>query len=128
MPSDNIQTQFLVGFNPNDLFYYAAPPALQPNPETCANLDIYNPSWDTKCKIDVSSTGMPFKDFSNNCYVKQLCVNKDKSDKLMSLQKSHSGTDEKNVNTKELYNVEFAKTINLVVGIVGVGTLIFYNI
>ena len=129
MPSDNkIQNQFLVGYNPNDIYYYAAPPAVQPTKEQCAALDIYNASWDVSCNIYDPSNGKPFIDFSNNCYKKQLCINKDKSDKLMSLQNSHSGSDERNVNTTELYNIELTKTVNLVIGIVGISTLIFYNI
>jgi hypothetical protein len=130
MSSDN---QILVGFNPNDLYYYASPSP--PTDSVCSQLKgadgsvypISDQYWDDNCKITDKSNGAPFRDVSATCMTRQLCINKTKSDKIVSVQNTHSGADEKFVNTNELYDIELTKTYNLIVGIIGLGALIFYN-
>jgi len=136
MATDSIQqSKLIVGFNPNDLYYYASPERERPDQAKCAELgDIYASHWNDDCTIyDTNgvllgdSSAIPYRDASYNCRTRQLCVNKDKSDKLLSIQNSHSGADEKYINTSELYNAELTNTYNLAIGIIMAGTLIYYN-
>lgn len=64
----------------------------------------------------------------DNCFVKELCKNKEKAAAIYDLRYSHSGSGERYLDTSVEYNYEVMKTINLSIGNLFLLYLIFYNL
>lgn len=62
-----------------------------------------------------------------DCYNMELCKNKDYADKLIEMSRIHSGSSERYLNTKDLYNKEIFNTGNLIFGIVLSCIFLYYN-
>uniref|UniRef100_A0A6C0E9H0 Uncharacterized protein n=1 Tax=viral metagenome TaxID=1070528 RepID=A0A6C0E9H0_9ZZZZ len=114
-------TKIDISYYGNDFFYSEAEKNNKmPSKERCDTLNPNDASWDNKCNTN---------NFSNNlqdCIDKELCINKtnfESNNKIISLQNTSY---EKYLNTKEYYNKEVLKTINLGVGIVFLIGLSYY--
>lgn len=114
-------TKIDISYYGNDFFYSEAERTNKmPSKERCNNLKTDDPNWNNKCNSS---------NFPNNlkdCIDKELCINKknfESNNKIISLQNTSY---EKYLNTKEFYNKEVLKTINLGVGIVLLVGLNFY--
>ena len=57
----------------------------------------------------------------------KLITNKNGSEKLIEITKEHSGSDERFQNTLDQYRKAYLDNINITLGIVGLGILIFYH-
>lgn len=115
-------SDILIGYNKNDFFYVNAENnGEMPNDETCkgTELKIHDASWDIRCN------NTNFIDNSANCLNKELCINKEYSNKIKSMQQTHSGSGEKYDNAKDVYDQTFAHTVNLGTGIVLLSILLY---
>ena len=56
-----------------------------------------------------------------------VITNKNESKKLIEVTKEHSGSDERFQNTLDQYRKAYLDNINITLGIVGLGILIFYH-
>ena len=110
----------LVEYNPNDFFYaVASNENMMPDTDTCDKLDVHDPAWDISCNRD------NFTDNRNICIDRELCVNKENVDELMKIKNRHNGADEKYLNTNAEYSGVILNTINLGIGIILLGGLIY---
>ena len=57
----------------------------------------------------------------------KVITNKNGSEKLIEITKEHSGSDERFQNTLDQYRKAYLDNINITLGIVGLGILIFYH-
>jgi hypothetical protein len=62
-----------------------------------------------------------------NCYKKEYCANKQFADELKNHNQKYLGKTVEHSDIKEVYNSEYIKSINLMVGIIGILSFIFYN-
>jgi len=92
MPSNTFTSNnVIVGFSPNDFFYYQAQHEdLMPKNDkdfdgSCNALDINATSWDLSC------SQIHFNDNSYNCIAKELCRNKDKVKKYRNFKQPIRG-------------------------------------
>ena len=103
--------KLLIAYSPNDFFYAnAAELGIMPTSDKCKELNPYDTNWDISCNAQ------NFPDVSGNCIDKELCKNKDYVDKLLSINKGSSSSDEKYYNIKEEYDTIFMNSINLGIG------------
>lgn len=63
----------------------------------------------------------------SKCANKEYCKNKLLANKILAAQSVHTGADIRFFDTKNNYNMQLLTTINLGVGIIGIGLFIFYN-
>lgn len=114
-------TKIDISYYGNDFFYSDAEKNNKmPDKNRCINLNTSDPNWDNKCNSN------NFSDNIQDCIDKELCINKanfESNNKIISLQNTSY---EKYLNTKEYYNKEVLKTVNLGVGIVLLIGLNFY--
>lgn len=61
------------------------------------------------------------------CFKQAWCKNKAYSEEILGLQSVHTGADVRYLDTKDMYNRQLLTTVNLGVGILGIGLFIFYN-
>jgi len=114
-----VQTNpIIVGYSPNDFFYYSVAKSEVIN--ACATT---NGVKDSDCTMNLQTGDRNF----SNCYNYELCKNKGFSDWFMKTQTSHSGADERFQNTQSIYNTSVQTMSNLCIGIFGVGIFIYYN-
>ncbi len=99
-------SDILIKYKPNDFMYYSNN-AQQPN---CSTFNLTN-----TCSNDI------------DCYNLELCKNKKYADELIEMSKMHSGSSERYLNTKNIYNKEIFTTANLGFGIVLCCVFIYYN-
>ncbi len=78
-----------------------------------SNGDIHYFKWDGKAWINENINKTDF--------------NKYKSKKLIEITQEHSGSDERFQNTLDQYRKAYLDNINITLGIVGLGILIFYH-
>ena len=113
-------SDILIGYSKNDFFYVNAENnGKMPNYQMCTDLKIHDVNWDISC----NSTH--FIDASANCLKKELCINKEYSNTIKSMQQTHSGSGEKYDNAKDVYDQTFAHTVNLGSGIVVIMILLY---
>lgn len=65
---------------------------------------------------------------ATTCYNSQLCKNKQLSEWLKDIQKTHSGSDIRYKDIRDTYTLEIRKSINLVLGIILMILFIVYSI
>ena len=62
------------------------------------------------------------------CSTHQACTdNRAYSETILSAPSAHSGAKERYIDTKHNYNMQLLTSVNLGVGIIGIGVFIFYN-
>ena len=79
--------------------------------------DIHYFKWNGTAWINVETN-----DISGNTIFNQY-----KSEKLIEITQEHSGSDERFQNTLDQYRKAYLDNINITLGIVGLGILIFYH-
>ncbi len=57
----------------------------------------------------------------------KYCKNKEYSEIILNSSSAHSGANERYKNTVNNYNMQLLTSINLGIGIIGIGIFIFYN-
>jgi len=109
----------VAGYSSND-FLWSSPGITDPTGGDCSTTyaDI------TKCTATTSSKTTPSID---TCYKQSYCDNKTKGQTILAMQSVHTGADGRYTDTKNKYNMQLLTTINLGVGIIGIGVFIFYN-
>jgi hypothetical protein len=90
-----------------------------PNQEQCDSLNPYSDDWNNKC-------GKLFSDNSYNCIRKELCINRDKGNKLVKMNMNTTAI-EKYANDKITYEITLMNTINLGIGIMFLVVIIYKN-
>ena len=114
-------TKIDISYYGNDFFYSDAEKNNKmPDAKKCIDLKPNDASWYSKCNSN------NFSDNLQDCINKELCINKtnfQSNNKIISIQNTSY---EKYLNTKEYYNKEVLKTINLGVGIVFLVGLTYY--
>jgi hypothetical protein len=73
-------------------------------------------------KIDGSATDI------EKCLQYEYCRNKDYSNQVLNGPANHIGAQGRFIDSKDDYNINLQTTINLGIGILGIGIFIFYNI
>jgi hypothetical protein len=63
----------------------------------------------------------------DSCLKKELCKNKDNAQRIQKIQNNHLGSDQNFNDTMTLYKNEYAKMVNLSVGILVIAIVIFYS-
>ena len=109
----------VIGYSPNDFFYTQATGNLIPSESSCAQLASQT-EWETRCN------SINFADNIETCIKKELCSNKENHDLLLGINNGHSGSDEKYLNTKTMYNRDLLNSINLGVGVFVLAGMCFY--
>jgi hypothetical protein len=109
----------VAGYSSND-FLWSSPGITDPTGGNCSTTyaDI------TLCTPDTTSNDKPT---INDCYKQSYCDNQTKSNSILAMQSVHTGADGRFSDTKNKYNMQLLSTINLGVGIIGIGVFIFYN-
>ena len=112
-----------VEYNPNDFFYVIASNEYPiPDQTTCSNLNVRDKSWDISCNSSNFETNQ------EQCMQKELCANIENATSIKSLQNKHSGSDENYANTDVEYRAVVLNTINLGIGTLLLGFMIFKNL
>jgi|UniRef100_A0A6C0ARZ2 hypothetical protein len=115
-------SQYTIGYSPNDFFYVNAQNNnMMPTEDQCNSLQINDPTWTTKCNGD------NFMDNSLNCVNQALCQNKANAVNLQSVRNKNDGADSKFLDSTSVFNKTILNTINLSIGILLVGYLIYKN-
>ena len=78
----------------------------------------------TSSSVDCSPVNSPN---AEDCVKQAYCKNKAYSEQILALQSVHTGADVRYLDTKTQYNRQLVTTVNLGVGILGIGLFIFYN-
>jgi hypothetical protein len=90
-----------------------------------ANEATYNCTSDSTWKIDKDgNSGSTLKDQQTNCVKLELCKNRDNAGFLKNIKNVHSGSEERLSDTQASYNKSMIMTVNLAIGIVGIGYVI----
>jgi hypothetical protein len=61
------------------------------------------------------------------CYNQDYCVNKNYATQLQTHSQKYLGKNQEYNDMSQIYNSEYIKSVNLMVGIIGVLSFIFYN-
>jgi hypothetical protein len=119
-------SKVVISYSPNDFFYVKFDE--QNNISTidntvCAPLKPYE-----NMNVDCNNQNYNSSEINKiNCNLKELCKNKEKVEELQKIQNTHTGSDQKYLDTKYSYNTALLRTINLGVGICIIIGLIYKN-
>ena len=110
-----MENPMIVAYSPNDFFWQSIDKSSDPNINnfSCSNLPV--------------GLTCPTIDNSLNCLNIAYCQNKNYSQLIANQQSTHSAADGRFSDTKSDYFAKLQTTINLGIGIVGVGTFIYFN-
>ena len=108
----------VAGYSSNDFLWSGITDPINGNCSSTYVSDI------TKCTDSTTSSTTPT---IGDCYKQSYCDNKAKGQSIIDLQSVHTGADGRFSDTKNKYNMQLLTTINLGVGIIGIGVFIFYN-
>ena len=95
--------------------------------------DLYsvkNPNDRRNCPFNTCDTGnciVGNYSSCDNCYKTEYCTNKQFADELKKHNQKYLGKTLENDDIKQVYNSEYIKSVNLLVGIIGIFSFIFYN-
>lgn len=110
----------ITGYSPNDFIWQSVDPTL--NTTDCSNANT-----NTNSGAECISTIPPGSATWNDCTVHAACTNQRLGQTILANQSVHTGADVRYVDTKNTYNAQLLTSINLGVGIFGIGLFIFYN-
>lgn len=124
----------LVGYSPNDFFYADADSqGIMPTQDQCDAINPYSSKWDNDCNaIHFGERTHPEDENSkemnaDKCIEKELCKNRDYVSNLYNVEQKHSGSNEKLFNVKDKYDAVFIDTVNLGIGCIFLGIIIYNN-
>jgi hypothetical protein len=63
----------------------------------------------------------------DDCYKNEYCTNKTYATQLQTHSQKYLGKNQEYNDMSQIYNSEYIKSVNLMVGIIGVLSFIFYN-
>ena len=110
------------GYNINDFFYVSAKTGnYMPTDTECVEMNPTDIQWDKTCDE------IHFTENRDKCIQKELCVNKNYADKLISANNGHYGKDEKYANTSKIYMNSYKTSFVFVAGIAALGYFIYRN-
>jgi hypothetical protein len=118
----NTSGQITIAYSPTDFHYVMANEAV-PTDTECQNTYTTVLIPDTDC-IPTDSNWNANKD---KCLKKELCKNKENAQRIQQIQNNHLGSDQIYNDTLTLYKNEYAKMVNLSVGILAIIAVIFYS-
>jgi hypothetical protein len=111
-----------VAYNPNDFYYYNATfshgDKINTNNVDTICDDYINTS--TVCNREDTKTNL------ENCYDKEVCVNRKNAMKIHEIQTNHDGADTRNNDTIVDYNRELLKSYNLAIGSLGILAIFYF--
>jgi hypothetical protein len=118
-----------VAYNPND-FYYATSGML-PSQQICSSFLMNRKEWDDKCCVNTNdktnTNACPqWNDASANCYIYELCKNKQNADLANNLENNNAGALERHNNFQKQYQNDVLKAINISASIVLITYLSVY--
>lgn len=114
------KTKIILDYEPDDFYFYNS--SQLPQKSACEILKPYDDVlWEKKCYTNTSP------DYFLSCFQKELCKNRDYGNTLLEYSSRYSGSDEKLMNTNDIYNNELIKMVNLGIGIFGISFFIYYN-
>ena len=101
----------LFGYTPNNFFWQNIK-YTNTTPDECVNVSTINCSTITTKNLD-------------KCYTQQICKNKENYEWIQNVETTHSGADERFIDTENQYNRELQKSFNLGIGVIGILFLIY---
>lgn len=116
---------FTMQYYPTDFFYSTNAQDMPQGFEGCTILG--EESNNTICSAITSSNTNMSSGEIYKCYQNGLCKNQSLVNKLYQLRNNHYMSQELYDNTKQKYNFEVIKTLNLIVGIAFAIMFIHYN-
>jgi len=109
-----------LNYKADDFYFYSSSQTIDKS--KCDEIQPYDDVlWQTKCHTNTSP------DYFLSCYQKELCKNRDYANKILDYSSIYSGSDEKLLNTNDIFNNEIIKMVNLGIGIIGISFFIYYN-
>jgi hypothetical protein len=103
--------QIILAYNPSDFFYVkAAADERMPDSVQCQSL--------TTTVTDISCNNTNFASNIQQCFEKELCINKSQADWIRTYQNVNSGSKRTYTDSLELYKDSYLTTINLGIGII----------
>lgn len=85
-----------------------------------------NPDSEVTCTSDMNCDASACTNEScNKCYKYEYCKNKERAMDLISGKQLGQMQENRDVNV--IYNGDYIKSINLILGIIGISSFIFYN-
>jgi hypothetical protein len=122
-------SDIVVGYNKNDFFYITAEEnGYMPSDSKCKEIMNDNEFDYAKiCRTDNEEQRDIFNDKQNSmkCIEKELCINKDKVDKIDVVQNNHSGSQEKHQDYIKQFESTQLDTLNLGIGVAALIYLIY---
>jgi len=114
-----------IGYSPNDFFYAnAVENGSMPSDASCkSEFYPHDTHWDISC----NNQNFQQTTNSDSCIKKELCKNKDYSNKLYNINQGNASSDEKYYDIKDEYDKLFMDTINLGIGCLFLLIFIFKN-
>jgi hypothetical protein len=117
-----MSNQYTIPYSPNDFFYVNAQKNnTMPSDSDCADLNINDPAWTSKCNGD------NFKDNNKDCINQALCQNKASATLLSTSQNINNGADGKFLDSNSMFGKTILNTFNLSAGIIVLIYLIYKN-
>ena len=126
--------QTTIGYNSSDFYYKTASDIYEQNGTlkyNNSNITCASPSYPVNDNIcaTLKSTDKNAGEQMVNCYLQELCKNKDKASQLHNfLPENISVSTEKYNNSKNDYNIEYLIRMNYILGIVAATTISIYYI
>jgi len=121
-----------VAYNPNDFYYYNAKfsdnnPVNTGIPHNDDNFCISKENvvvvGNIQCR---TSTINGNTDLLQNCYDKEVCVNRKNAMKIHEIQTNHDGAGIRNIDVIVDYNRELLKSYNLAIGSLGILAIFYF--
>jgi len=114
-------SDIVVGYNKNDFFYITAEEnGYMPSDSKCKEIMNDNEFDYAKiCRTDNEEQRDVFNDGKNSmkCIEKELCINKEKVNKIDVVQNNHSGSEEKHQDYIRQFQSTQLDTLNLGIGV-----------
>ena len=122
-------SDIVVGYNKNDFFYITAEEnGYMPSDSKCKEIMNDNVfDYANICRTDNEEQRDVFHDGKNSmkCIEKELCINKDKVNKIDVVQNNHSGSEEKHKDYIKQFQSTQLDTLNLGIGVAALIYLIY---
>lgn len=111
-----------VAYNPNDFYYY--------NAKFSDNSEINTNDVDTICYNYINTSIVCNREDTKknleNCYDKEVCINRKNAMKIHEIQTNHDGAGIRNIDVIVDYNRELLKSYNLAIGSLGILAIFYF--
>lgn len=117
----------LLAYSQNDFFYNTVNYTDSDYNNMCGNLfaneDTYNCTSDQTWNMSATDDST-IEEQRAKCIKLELCKNRDTANFLKNIKSVHSGAEERLSDTQASYNKSMIMTVNLAIGVVGIGYVI----